>query len=242
MNPLWLATRSTGLVSLLLLTAVTVLGIITAGGWATRQWPRVVTQGLHRTVSLLTVAFLVLHIGTTILDGYAPVGWVDALVPFATPYKTLWLGFGTLAFDLILALIATSLLRTRLSAKSWKALHWTAYGAWALGTVHAIGAGTDKRLTWIIGVGGLVAVTGAVVARVSWPAGKLARGRVPALPTAMTRPPHDRHGGAHGAGHGGGHVTSTTAGQGGRGHARVVPGATTPPTRQAERSTQGASA
>lgn len=225
MNPLWLATRSTGLVALVLLTTVTVLGIITAGGWATRRWPRVVTQGLHRTVSLLTVAFLVLHIGTTVIDGFAPVGWLDAIVPFATPYKTLWLGLGTLALDLILALIATSLFRTRLSAKSWKALHWTAYGAWALGTVHAIGAGTDKRLTWIVGVAGLVAVVVAVVARVFWPSAPLARGRVPALPTAMTRSPHDTH-----------HADATHASG-----TRVVPGATTLPTRQAEASTHGAS-
>ena len=65
MNPMWFATRATGEVAMLLLTAVTVLGIITSGGWAGRRWPRIVTTGLHRNVSLLAVVFLVLHIGTT---------------------------------------------------------------------------------------------------------------------------------------------------------------------------------
>ena len=55
---LWYATRATGLVALLLLTVSVLLGILTAGRFASRNWPRFLSQGLHRNVSLLVLAFL----------------------------------------------------------------------------------------------------------------------------------------------------------------------------------------
>jgi ABC-type amino acid transport system permease subunit len=67
---LWYATRATGLVTLLLLTASMLLGIITASRFASEKWPRFVTVGLHRNVTLLVLAFLALHVGTTVLDTY----------------------------------------------------------------------------------------------------------------------------------------------------------------------------
>ncbi len=58
---LWYATRATGLVALLLLTVSVLLGILTAGRFASGNWPRFLTQGLHRNISLLVLAFLALH-------------------------------------------------------------------------------------------------------------------------------------------------------------------------------------
>ena len=65
---LWYATRATGLVALLLLTVSVLLGILTAGRFASGNWPRFLSQGLHRNVSLLVLVFLALHVGTTVLD------------------------------------------------------------------------------------------------------------------------------------------------------------------------------
>ncbi|MEZ5116049.1 MAG: ferric reductase-like transmembrane domain-containing protein [Candidatus Nanopelagicales bacterium] len=165
MNALWFATRSTGLMTLVLLTAVTVLGILTAGGWVHRHWPRLVTSGLHRNLSLLTVLFLGTHIATTVVDGYAPVGWLDAVVPFASPYKTLWLGLGAVAVDLVIALVATSLIRSRLPVRAWRGLHWTAYGAFGLAVLHGLGAGTDTGLDLALSLACLLAVAGTAAVR-----------------------------------------------------------------------------
>ena len=52
---LWYATRATGLVTLLLLTASVLLGILTAGRFSTQRWPRFLSQGLHRNISLLVL-------------------------------------------------------------------------------------------------------------------------------------------------------------------------------------------
>src|SRR5215470_17394184 len=70
---LWYATRATGLVTLLLLTASMLLGIITAGRFASENWPRFLTVGLHRNMTLLVLIFLTLHVGTTVVDTYTSI-------------------------------------------------------------------------------------------------------------------------------------------------------------------------
>jgi len=162
----WYLTRGSGVVALLLLTAGIVLGILTSIRWATQRWPRFVVSGLHRNVTLLALAFVAVHVLTTILDGYAPVGLKDAVIPFFSGYRPLWVGFGTLAFDLLLALIVTSLLRARLGFRMWRAVHWLAYAAWPVALVHAFGTGSDARTGWF----GLLALAsvGSVVLALLW--------------------------------------------------------------------------
>ena len=109
----WYLSRGTGLVSLLLLTVSVTLGIVTSVRWMSERWPRFATTFLHRNVSMLAVAFLIAHIVTVVLDGFAPIGWKDAIVPFASPYRPIWLGLGAVAFDLVLGVIAFVLVQQR---------------------------------------------------------------------------------------------------------------------------------
>jgi hypothetical protein len=160
---LWYATRGTGVVSLILLTAVVVLGVVTSRRTRSERWPRFAVAGLHRNLTLLVLVFLGLHIATTVLDGFAPIRWLDAVVPFASAYRPLWLGFGAVAFDLLLALTATSLLRTRIGYRPWRALHWLAYASWPVALVHGLGTGSDAGAGWLQALA-LVCVAAVVVA------------------------------------------------------------------------------
>lgn len=145
----WYLTRGSGLVALALLTISMGLGIAQFERWAGPTGQRFVVTHLHRNASLLAVVFLAIHIATSIIDGFAPIGWIDAVVPFHSPYRPLWLGLGALAFDLVLALTITSLLRTRISYGAWKAVHWTAYLCWPIAFLHGLGTGSDGRVGWV---------------------------------------------------------------------------------------------
>jgi hypothetical protein len=107
-------------------------------------------------------------------DSFAPIGWVSTVVPFTSPYRRLWLGLGTVAVDLLLAVTASSLLRHRITPHSWRALHWLAYASWPLAVAHGLGTGTDPHLGWVLllVVGCVAAVVGAVGWRLvsGWPA------------------------------------------------------------------------
>jgi len=164
---LWYLTRGSGIVSLLLLTVSTVLGITTALRWASRRWPRFIIEGLHKNASLLAVVFLAIHIVTAIADGYVPIRWIDAVLPFGSQYRPFWLGLGALAFDLMLAVIITSLLRVRIGHRVWRAVHWMAYALWPIAVIHGLGTGSDSTQPWmlVIDVACIAAVAAAVFAR-----------------------------------------------------------------------------
>lgn len=146
----WYLSRASGFVSLTLLTTSIALGLLTAGRVVSPSWPRFVTEGLHRNVSLVTVSFVVLHALTITLDKYVGISVLAAVVPFVSSYLPLWVGFGAIAFDVMLALTITSLLRTRMSHRWWRLVHWLAYLGWPVALAHTVGIGTDRL--WVLGV------------------------------------------------------------------------------------------
>jgi Ferric reductase like transmembrane component len=157
---LWYLTRASGVVSLLLLTAGLVLGILGTVRWRSERWPRFAVVSIHRNLTLFAIAFVAIHVLTTIADGYAPVGFKDAVIPFVSNYRALWLGFGAVAFDLLLALVVTSLLRARIGYRAWRAVHWLAYASWPFALVHGLGSGSDSRFGWLVII--TIVCTGAV--------------------------------------------------------------------------------
>jgi sulfoxide reductase heme-binding subunit YedZ len=149
----------------LLLTAVVILGIATTTRREGQVWPRFLSARLHRNLTLLALVFLELHIATAVLDPFAHLGLSDAVIPFVSSYRPLWLGLGVVAAELVLALAITSALRTRLSYRVWRAVHWLAYACWPLALLHAAGTGSDVRTSWFIVLDGICvgAVFSAVV-------------------------------------------------------------------------------
>ena len=164
----WYLTRGTGVVALLLLTVVLVLGIAGTVRWQRPGWPRFLVADLHKHLTLLSIVFIAAHVVTTVADGFAPIRLLDAIVPFASPYRPIWLGLGTVAFDLLLALLVTSLVRARIGYGSWRVIHFLAYAAWPVALVHAFGTGSDGRTGWfaLFGFGCAAAVGLAVAVRV----------------------------------------------------------------------------
>jgi methionine sulfoxide reductase heme-binding subunit len=165
----WYLTRGTGLVALILLTASVVLGIVTTVRWKGERWPRFVVAALHRNISLLVTAFLAVHIATSVMDSFAPIHWIDAIVPGVSVYRPLWLGLGALSADLFIAVAATSLLRRWIGHGVWRAVHWVAYLSWPLAVVHGLGTGTDTRVgvVQILTLLCVLAVLGAIWWRIA---------------------------------------------------------------------------
>ena len=143
---LWYLTRATGLVSLILLSATVVLGTVASVGWTTSRWPRFLSQSVHRNLSLFCLALIGIHIVSTVGDGYVPIGFADAVIPFRSPYRPIWVGLGALAFDMLLAVALTSALRRRIGVAAWRGVHWLAYACWPIAAVHGLGSGSDARL------------------------------------------------------------------------------------------------
>jgi methionine sulfoxide reductase heme-binding subunit len=147
---LWYTTRGAGAVSLILLSAVVVLGVLSALRVHSAAWPKFLTTGLHRNLALMAMVFLALHIVTAVIDPFTHLGWLTVVIPFSSYYRTLWLGLGTIAFELLVAIVVTSLVRGLIGQGAWRAVHWLAYASWPVAVVHGFGTGTDALSGWFI--------------------------------------------------------------------------------------------
>ena len=223
---LWYLTRGTGAVALLLLTAGLVLGVTSSLGLRSRRWPRFLVSGLHRNVTLLALVFVAVHDVTTVVDAFAPIRLWDAVIPFASAYRPVWVGLGAVAFDLLLALIVTSVLRARIGVPVWRAVHWLAYASWPVALVHSLGSGSDARSGWLQLLA--VACTAAVILAVAWRALAARNGIVPIRAAACSaRSPFPQESSS-----GPGAGRSTRAGRRGRARRRTCSGRPRRPGRR----------
>jgi len=141
----WYASRATGVVALVLLTVVFAIGIAINRQSRVPGLPRFAVTDLHRNLSLLAVAFVAVHVLTAVLDTFVNIPVLAIVIPFTSGYERFWLGLGAIAFDLMLAMIVTSLVRGRLNRTMWRAIHLTAYLCWPVAFLHGLYASGDLR-------------------------------------------------------------------------------------------------
>jgi sulfoxide reductase heme-binding subunit YedZ len=190
---LWYTTRVTGMVALVLFTLVVSLGTLVANRFGGTVVGRFEINELHRSLSMMAMVFLALHITTTVVDTYAPTGWLSAIVPFASPYRRVGVAIGAVAFDLILAVWLSSLLKVRVKNQSWRLIHWFSWLAFLSAIAHAYLTGTDTKngagLAVVLSCAGLVLATALwrVVARPTRAAGRTALSPLAAVKNPSTR-------------------------------------------------------
>jgi predicted ferric reductase len=142
---LWYTTRATGIVALVLFTLVVTLGTLVANRIGGTVVSRFELNEVHRSVSIVAMVFLVLHILTTVADSYVSTGIISAVVPFTSSYKDVGVTVGTIGFDLILCVWVSSLLKVRIKNQSWRFIHWFSWLAFSAAIVHSLLIGTDTR-------------------------------------------------------------------------------------------------
>lgn len=151
-------------------------------------------------MSLLAVALLTVHVVTLTLDPVSQLRWLDAVLPFGSAWRPAGVGLGAIGCDLLIALVATSLLRQRIGRRSWRAVHWAAYAVWPLALAHSLGTGTDVGRSWFraVALGCLFVVAVSIAWRCSEdyldsgnrsPGSKrpVAPGRSPERPAVLSR-------------------------------------------------------
>jgi DMSO/TMAO reductase YedYZ heme-binding membrane subunit len=156
-----------GVLALVGLTGSVLLGLLATDRIVMTPGHRVMAQAVHRAFSFGTLAFLVIHIVTEILAQRSHV--IDAAVPFLSPYRTFYIGLGTIVSDLIVLLVVTSIVRKRFTehgkAWRWRAIHYASYVAFVFGVLHGLLGGRSAKpyVDWSYGFAIAVTALGLAV-------------------------------------------------------------------------------
>lgn len=162
---LWAIGRGCGITALGFLTISVALGIATRSGRPLPALPRFAVADIHRFAALAGSLLVVLHMALLFLDPYAQLR-VDFVVPFLGTYRPVWQGLGTLAVDVLVVVVLTSLLRRHLGVRAFRVIHWVTYALWPIVLAHALGSGTDAFRVWFLAFAGCCVLT--VGAAVVW--------------------------------------------------------------------------
>jgi len=193
---IWLAARATGLVAYGLLTVLVAFGLILSHPVNQSTWK--LSKRLfpwHENLFAFVVAFTVVHVVSLVLDPYAGVGILGALVPGLSSYRSWPVALGTLGLYALLITALTARYTRLLPAGGWLKLHRLSLVVWALGWGHGILAGSDSEALALVYVATGILVMGAAAYRY-W----VARQRRPTFASSL--PIDDRSETLHGPGRG----------------------------------------
>jgi predicted ferric reductase len=140
----WIAARALGVTAYLLLALQVGLGLVLSHPRNTAQW-RTTRQALpwHELLTVFVGAFVVLHVVLLAVDPWADVGWLGALVPGLSGYRTPAVALGTVAAYAMLFTAITAKWTTLLPGGWWLKIHRFAAVTFLLTWVHSLLAGTD---------------------------------------------------------------------------------------------------
>lgn len=142
----WILARATGLTAFLVLTVVVGIGILMSHPKNLIEWRfSKILVVWHRYLTILLFALVVAHVGAIVLDAYAKVGIVGALVPGLSVYRALPVAFGTIGLYGLVILTMTAALPKLLPNAGWLKVHRVAIFAFVVLWLHGVLAGSDTR-------------------------------------------------------------------------------------------------
>lgn len=157
----WLASRASGVVALVLVTASVAIGLTMAGKVLRRPGVGRKLKALHEQTALAGLVAIAIHGITLLGDRWLHPGVSGILVPFHMGYRPVFTGLGILAGYLAAALGLTFYVRRRIGPRLWRKAHRATIVVYVLGLMHVLGAGTDAGAAWLRG---FMLVTGVPIA------------------------------------------------------------------------------
>lgn len=145
----WLASRASGIVALVLITASVGLGLTMASKLVRKRGVRPLLASVHEQTALAGLIAIAVHGITLLGDAWLKPGLHGVLVPFTMGYRPIFTGLGTVAGYLAVALGLSFYARRRIGAKLWRKVHRATVVVYALALVHTLGAGTDASSSWL---------------------------------------------------------------------------------------------
>jgi len=145
----WYISRAAGLMGYLLIWLSMIWGFAISSKIFDRFLERMFTYDFHEHLSLLGIGFMLLHVIALLFDYVEPLSLAEVLLPFISRYRPFWTGVGIIAFYLSLLVTVTFYIRSRISMKTFRAIHYLSIAAFVGALFHGLYAGTDSALTWV---------------------------------------------------------------------------------------------
>lgn len=146
---LWLVSRAAAVTAYLVLTVITVLGLVLShprnkDTWRLHRY----LLGWHQALVGVLFPLIAVHLTFTVLDGKSGVTLAQLPFPIHAKYYPAAMTAGAIALYVLLFITASAMARKKF--RRWLAVHRLSLVTWVLLWVHGVFGGTDAtQLKWV---------------------------------------------------------------------------------------------
>ncbi|MDA8236568.1 MAG: ferric reductase [Chloroflexi bacterium] len=144
----WVGTRLLGFLSYFAIAGSVVYGLLLSTKVLDAIAHRPVSFALHQDLSAIGLGLAGVHVALLGLDGKVPFTLAEMVVPFAAPYRPLWVGVGQLTLYVLAIVYASFHVRRQIGQRAWRTLHYVTFLAFAGSTAHGVLTGSDSGTAW----------------------------------------------------------------------------------------------
>lgn len=187
----WYLSRLLSFLALLAITGSVVYGLLLSTGILDAVAHRPITFTLHQDLGAVGLGLAAIHGALLGLDRVVPISLLELAVPFASPYRPIWVGIGQVGLYLIAVVHGSFYVRRRIGQRTWRRLHYLTFLAFVASVIHGVLSGTDSNApwAWLIYASSAAIVTILLIIRVvlSMSGRRAGGGNVRAKPAAGSR-------------------------------------------------------
>lgn len=145
----WYTARITALLAYLALSGSVIYGLLLSTKLLDRVTHRAISYTLHQDLAGIGVALALVHAAVLMIDRGVPFTPTEVIIPFAAPYRPLWVGIGQLTMAVSLLVLLSFYVRRRIGQRSWRLVHYLGFVAFVGATAHGLMAGSDTSAEWV---------------------------------------------------------------------------------------------
>jgi sulfoxide reductase heme-binding subunit YedZ len=157
----WLASRSFGIVAIVLVSLSVGLGLALAGRLLRGPGMAGRVKRAHEALALSGLVAIALHGLLLLGDPYLHPSLAGIAIPFMLPGQPVWTAVGIVAGWLTAIVTLSFYARRLIGVAAWRKLHRLTFVVYALGIAHTLGSGTDAGATWLLAI---LAITATPIA------------------------------------------------------------------------------
>jgi methionine sulfoxide reductase heme-binding subunit len=151
----WLASRSFGVVAMVLVSLSVALGLALSGRLLHGPGVAARMKTLHESLALSGLLAIVVHGLLLLPDPFLRPGLAGITVPFAG--QPAWTAVGIVAGWMAAIVTLSFYVRRLIGVAAWRWLHRWTLGVYVLGIAHTLGSGTDAGAGWLLAMLGITA-------------------------------------------------------------------------------------
>jgi methionine sulfoxide reductase heme-binding subunit len=162
----WTLSRAAGVTAFAALALDVIFGLFISTGLVDRYIPRAASVDVHRWLSGVSLSLVGVHALALLADTSVHFGVTDLIIPGRSSYRPGAVALGIIATYVAVVVHQSFGWRKRISGRTWRTIHFAAFGVFVLAVAHGLSAGSDARHAGLrllyVGTGAIVAALVAV--------------------------------------------------------------------------------